>query len=100
MAQDCPDDPRARYVAAVALAVPGGPTVTATGSTEGRLVDPPRGERGFGYDPSFLSDELGGLTFGEAADELKDGVSHRGRALRALIASGALDAISGDRRPS
>ena len=99
VAEQCPDDPRARYVAAVALAREGAPTVTTTAGTAGRLVSPPRGERGFGYDPSFLSDELG-VTFGEAADELKDTVSHRGRALRLLVETGALDAISGDRRPS
>lgn len=52
----------------------------------GRIVDGPRGNRGFGYDPYFFSDELG-KTFGEATDEEKDSVSHRGRALRALAQS-------------
>lgn len=102
VAEASPHDPhaRARYVAAVALAVPGGAaTHTATGTTEGVLVAPPRGERGFGYDPSFLSADLG-VTFGEAGDELKDTVSHRARALRALLDSGALDAISGAHRAS
>jgi non-canonical purine NTP pyrophosphatase (RdgB/HAM1 family) len=84
----CPGDRRARYVAAVALAVPGAETVVHHGSCAGVLVAP-RGEAGFGYDPAFLSDDLG-TTFGEAADAAKDGVSHRGRALRALLDSGAL----------
>lgn len=100
VAEQSPHDRRARYVAAVALARPSAaPTLTATGTTEGVLVAPPRGERGFGYDPSFLSDDLG-VTFGEAGDELKDTVSHRARALRALLDSGALDAISGAHRAS
>jgi XTP/dITP diphosphohydrolase len=95
IAEECPGDPRARYVAAVALAVPGRPTVVTHGACEGVLEAPPRGERGFGYDPSFLSAEIGGITFGEADDALKDTVSHRARALRALLDGGALDAISG-----
>jgi XTP/dITP diphosphohydrolase len=49
----------------------------------GRIIEEPRGSSGFGYDPYFFSDELG-KTFGEATDEEKDSVSHRGRALRAL----------------
>ena len=95
VARETPDDRRARYVAAVALARPGEQIRVATGTCSGVLVDPPRGDRGFGYDPAFLSDELGGLTFGEADDALKDTVSHRARALRTL-----LDAISGARSPS
>lgn len=84
-----PDDLRVRYVAVVALARPESATLTARGVTEGRLVDP-RGTGGFGYDPSFLSDDLG-VTFGDAAAPDKDRVSHRARALRALRATGVLD---------
>lgn len=58
------------------------PTI-CQGDCSGRILDAPRGSRGFGYDPYFFSDELG-KTFGEATDEEKDSVSHRGRALRAL----------------
>jgi XTP/dITP diphosphohydrolase len=79
----CPDDPRARYVCVVCLARPGLAPLTARGETWGILVAP-RGTGGFGYDPAFLSDDLG-VTFGEATAEAKDGISHRGRALRALI---------------
>ena len=75
-------DRRARYVAVLAFASPGDPTVTATGHTDGTLVSP-RGSAGFGYDPAFLSDDLG-VTFAEAAAADKDRVSHRGRALREL----------------
>jgi XTP/dITP diphosphohydrolase len=53
------------------------------GACGGRILEAPRGEGGFGYDPLFFSDELG-RTFGEATPEEKDAVSHRGRALRAL----------------
>ena len=58
------------------------PTI-CQGDCSGRILDQPRGGGGFGYDPYFFSDELN-KTFGEATDEEKDSVSHRGRALRAL----------------
>lgn len=57
---------------------------TFEGSCTGVIAAEPRGEGGFGYDPLFLSDDLG-QTFGEASDEAKDQVSHRGRAFRALL---------------
>ncbi len=98
VAAESPGDRRVRYVAAVALAVPGAPAAVFRGTCSGVLV-PPRGSAGFGYDPSFLSDDLG-VTFGEASAEAKDGVSHRARALRALLDSGALDAMSGGADPS
>lgn len=53
------------------------------GSCAGRILEEPKGDGGFGYDPYFLSDELG-KTFGEASPAEKDAVSHRGRALRDL----------------
>lgn len=81
----CPTDPRARYLCVVCLARPGMEPVRARGETWGALVAP-RGEGGFGYDPSFLSDDLG-VTFGEASAEAKDGVSHRARAIAALLAA-------------
>jgi XTP/dITP diphosphohydrolase len=67
----------------VYLATPGAIPRTFEGSCAGRILEEPRGEGGFGYDPYFLSDELG-KSFGEASAEEKDSVSHRGRALRAL----------------
>jgi XTP/dITP diphosphohydrolase len=60
-------------------------TAFAQGVTEGRLVLPPRGERGFGWDPVFLP-EGQELTYGELDGEQKDAISHRGRAWRALLA--------------
>lgn len=59
------------------------PTV-CQGDCTGRILEAPRGTGGFGYDPLFFSDELG-KTFAEATPEEKDAVSHRGRALRALV---------------
>lgn len=50
----------------------------------GLILPEPRGTNGFGYDPYFLSDDLG-RTFGEASDNDKDTVSHRGKAFRALL---------------
>ncbi|HEY9507847.1 MAG TPA: non-canonical purine NTP pyrophosphatase, partial [Gemmatimonadales bacterium] len=50
----------------------------------GRILEAPRGDGGFGYDPYFFSEELG-KTFGEATAQEKDRVSHRGRALQALV---------------
>lgn len=89
VAEQCPADRRARYVAALALARPGSEApVVATGSCSGVLVEP-RGHGGFGYDPAFLSDDLG-RTFGEVPAADKDAVSHRARAVARLAAMGVL----------
>jgi XTP/dITP diphosphohydrolase len=60
------------------------------GRCTGRLSAEPRGQRGFGYDPVFLPDDSppapDGLTMAELSDEQKDAISHRGRAVRALVA--------------
>lgn len=78
---------RARYRCVLAwLPSPDAPARTFEGTSNGRILEEPRGSGGFGYDPLFLSDDLG-VTFGEAAPEDKDRVSHRGRALEALIAA-------------
>ncbi len=75
---------RARYrCVLVLLRTPGAVPESYEGTCEGRILEAPRGTNGFGYDPYFLSDELS-KTFGEASDEEKDAVSHRGRALVAL----------------
>lgn len=76
-------DRRAQYVCVVAWAGADG-VRTARGETHGVLLSAPRGSGGFGYDPYFLSDELG-VTFAEATREAKARVSHRGRAVRALL---------------
>ena len=75
---------RARYrCVLVYLSQPGAVPRVFEGVCGGLVLEAPRGEGGFGYDPLFFSDELG-RTFGEATAEQKDAVSHRGRALRAL----------------
>jgi XTP/dITP diphosphohydrolase len=73
----------ARYVCAAAYRGKGGEFV-ALGETAGEIVLAPDGAEGFGYDPHFLSAELG-ATFGASSREQKEVVSHRGRAFRALI---------------
>lgn len=77
------EERKAKFVCAVAL-VSGEELYTAEGETEGRILTDERGERGFGYDSIFYSDELG-KSFGEAEEEEKNGVSHRGRALKKLL---------------
>jgi XTP/dITP diphosphohydrolase len=79
------DDRRARYVCVVALVEADGSVGrTWRGETTGRILEVPCGGGGFGYDPYFLSDDLG-ETFGEASREAKERVSHRGRAFRAML---------------
>lgn len=73
----------AHYVCAAAY-VDGAREVVCRGEVHGAIVDVARGSGGFGYDPYFLSDELG-RTFGEASREEKERVSHRARAFRALL---------------
>jgi XTP/dITP diphosphohydrolase len=67
-----------------ALVFPDGAEVVAEGSLEGRIAEAPRGTRGFGYDPVF---EVDGRTLAEMTMEEKDSMSHRARAVRALIDS-------------
>lgn len=79
------DKRHARFVCVLVLATPSGYVFTFEGSCEGRILQGPRGEGGFGYDPVFYSPELG-KSFAEATREEKARVSHRGRALAALVA--------------
>jgi XTP/dITP diphosphohydrolase len=65
------------------VAWPQGVELWAEGTCEGRLVTEPRGSGGFGYDPAFVP-EGSGRTMAELTDAEKDGISHRGRAFRAL----------------
>ena len=76
-------DRRARFVCVVCLVFPDGTLLRGEGAVEGEILPAPRGVRGFGYDPLFLSHELG-KTFAEAEPEEKARVSHRARALAAL----------------
>ena len=76
--------PAARFGCAAAYA-DGEFEVVEEGFAHGEILRRPRGANGFGYDPYFLSDDLG-KTFAEATREEKAPVSHRGRAFRALVA--------------
>jgi XTP/dITP diphosphohydrolase len=77
-------DRRARYVCVAALVNDSGHR-TFRGETEGEILESPRGAGGFGYDPLFLSSDLG-ITFAEAERAAKERTSHRGRAFAQLIA--------------
>ena len=70
----------ARYRAVIAMTGPDGREATVEGSVEGVLLQAPRGQGGFGYDPIFYYPPLG-ATFAEIAAEAKHAVSHRGRAM-------------------
>jgi XTP/dITP diphosphohydrolase len=74
----------ARYRCALALARDGVVLRTAEGAVEGEVRSEPRGTGGFGYDPLFWLPELG-LTMAEIDLKTKQTLSHRGRALRALL---------------
>ena len=81
-------DRRARFVCVAALALPDGAVRSARGTCEGRIGRAPRGANGFGYDPVFEPDLPGGdagRTFAELDAAAKDHLSHRGRAVRALL---------------
>jgi XTP/dITP diphosphohydrolase len=75
-----PERRRAQFVSALCLAWPDGHTEQFEARVGGTLVSPPRGDRGFGYDPMFLPDGLQ-RTFGEMSSEEKHGLPPRGRGL-------------------
>ena len=75
----------ARFRCVITLAEPSGYCRSVTGVVEGAIADAPRGEYGFGYDPIFLLPELG-RTMAELRPEVKNGISHRGRAARLACA--------------
>ncbi len=88
-----PEARRARFVSVLCLAWPDGHAESFEGVVEGTLVWPPRGSKGFGYDPMFLPDGFD-RTFGEMSSEEKHGwlpgmapLSHRARAFAALAAA-------------
>ena len=83
----------ARFVCVLALADPGHPIQFFEGECRGEIVPEWRGQAGFGYDPVFLVPGTG-KTFGEMPAEEKRLYSHRARAVRALLESGALERLS------
>lgn len=79
-----PEQRRANFTAVLCLAWPDGEAQIFEGKVLGRLVWPPRGARGFGYDPMFLADGEA-ETFGEMEPARKHAISHRARAFRLLV---------------
>ena len=77
------NDRRAWFTSALAVAWPNGPAVVVEGRVDGTLTFPPRGTRGFGYDPIFIP-EGHDQTFGELDPAFKDSISHRARAFEKL----------------
>ena len=79
-----PDEERtARFVCAVAAVFPDGTSETVRETIEGRIAHEPAGEKGFGYDPIFYVPEYE-CTTAEMSAELKNELSHRGKALRSM----------------
>ena len=77
------DERSARFVCAIAAALPDGEVLTTRGTIEGRIGYEIIGDGGFGYDPIFYLPERG-LTTAQLSAEEKNEISHRGRALRAM----------------
>ncbi|MEA5639715.1 RdgB/HAM1 family non-canonical purine NTP pyrophosphatase [Cutibacterium granulosum] len=77
---------RGRFVCAMAFVDPDGTEITKVATMEGRIISEARGENGFGYDPMFVPDaQPGDLTSAEMAHDVKDAISHRGQAVRAIV---------------
>jgi XTP/dITP diphosphohydrolase len=74
----------ARFRCAMVAKAPTGAELVAEGAWEGRILPSPRGTMGFGYDPLFLDEQLG-LSAAEMAPEVKNGRSHRGKAMARLL---------------
>jgi XTP/dITP diphosphohydrolase len=79
-----PADRTARFVCAMALVLPDGIEHLRLGEMRGRLAVSPAGHHGFGYDPLFVADGFT-MTNGELEPSVKDAISHRGRAVRAIL---------------
>jgi XTP/dITP diphosphohydrolase len=79
----------ARFVCALAVAMPHGEVKSFEGEVHGKLTFPPRGTLGFGYDPIFIPDGWD-QTFGEIDPHMKNAMSHRAKAFDKLLHSGIL----------
>ena len=91
-------DRRAWFVAALCLAWPDGHTETFVGRVDGQMTWPPRGDKGFGYDPMFVPAGAA-TTFGEMDAAEKHTLSHRARAFAQMMRSGLFaDAEPGEQR--
>lgn len=81
-----PADRKAHFVCALCVADPDGATEVYEGHVHGQLVWPPRGSKGFGYDPMFQPNGYD-ITFGEMEPDAKHAISHRAVAFNKLIAA-------------
>ena len=79
-----PAERTARFICAMALVLPDGTEHVRIGELRGRLTVSPAGQNGFGYDPLFVADGYR-ITNGELDPVAKDAISHRGRAVRAIV---------------
>ena len=79
-----PDECRAHFACALAVVWPDGERAVFEGRVDGTLVWPPRGDKGFGYDPIFVPDGHD-QTFGEMEPRLKHSISHRARAFEQVV---------------
>ena len=77
-------DRSAYYICVIACILPSGKKITVEGRTTGVMLKEYRGNGGFGYDPLFLTDELG-KTFAEITLQEKNAISHRGKAVDAMV---------------
>jgi len=77
----------ARFRCVIVLAGPDGSEVVADGTVEGHIADAPSGDAGFGYDPVFVPAVGDGSTFAQMSADEKHAISHRGAALRSLVAA-------------
>ncbi|SOH93259.1 XTP/dITP diphosphohydrolase [Monaibacterium marinum] len=83
--RNAPEPRTGRFVCTLCLAWPDGHDQIYRGDASGRLVWPPRGDQGFGYDPIFMRDGQS-VTFGEMPYSQKEPLSHRSAAFRKLVA--------------
>ena len=81
-----PEQRKAHFVCVLALAWPDGEEEIFEGRVDGHLTWPPRGDKGFGYDPVFVPDGFD-ITFAEMEPERKHAMSHRARAFEKLLAA-------------
>jgi len=87
------EDRSAKFVCALALAAPSGETEVFEAEVHGHLEFPPRGDKGFGYDPIFVADGMT-QTFGEIEPAQKHAISHRARAFEKFLARTGLSNLS------
>ena len=95
LADTQPGERKARFVCAMALVTPSGEEHVVRGEMPGRLVLEPKGHHGFGYDPIFIADG-NTVTNAELEPADKDAISHRGKAVRAIVPLLRLLVVAGD----